>query len=88
MRKIRLAALLSGGLQAWTPISVIATTSRARSKSEGIVAIVQGAGELEMWVSVRRVAPQQGAILGHGNGAVGAVVGGTAGALTPTRRCR
>ena len=80
MRKIPPAALLSGGLQVWMAIPVIAATSRARSKSEEVVAIVQGAGELEMWLSVRWAAPQRGPTPGCGNGAAGAVVGGAASA--------
>lgn len=53
------AALLSAGLLAGTAVPVMATTSQSQTPSAKIVAIVQGVGDLEMWASVRRAAPQQ-----------------------------
>lgn len=59
MRNTLLAALLSAGLLAGTAVPVMATTSQSQTPSAKIVAIVQGVGDLEMWASVRRAAPQQ-----------------------------
>ena len=54
-----LTALLSAGLLAGTAIPVMAATPQSHTPSGKIVAIGQGVGQLEMWASVRRAAPQQ-----------------------------
>ena len=59
MRNTLLAALLSAGLLAGTAIPVMAATPQSHTPSGKIVAIGQGVGQLEMWASVRRAAPQQ-----------------------------
>ena len=60
MRKSLFAAILSVGLLAETAVPVIvAATSKTRTPQKRTIAAVEGVGGPEMWVLVRRAAPQQ-----------------------------
>jgi hypothetical protein len=88
MRNTLLAALLSAGLLAGTAIPVMAATSQSQTHKRKIVAMVQRRRRARNVGIGAAGGAAAGAILGRGRALLGAVIGGTAGALTPTRRQR
>jgi hypothetical protein len=87
MRKSLCAAVLSLGLLTEIAMPIIAATSKNRTSSKNNNRAVEGVGGQEMWVLVRRVAPQQAPLSGGSGAGAGAVIGGTAEARW-TRRPR
>lgn len=90
MRKSILAAVLCAGLFAETTAPLIAATYYRSGKNHRNRSRRSGRNRRARNVGIGAAGgAAAGAIIGRGRGAgAGAVIGGTAGALTPTRRRR